>query len=176
MKLFCKCIFFIVIGTFVACGEDGALSGTWEGGLPAHATNEKCLDIFKFSGKSFVRTHCVSMYVLEDGSPHLTDNMADKYNDGFYTEEEFTKKEFVEKVSVSHTTLHQFMIVRVSGYEFFRVTTKGTYSISAQGDGNKIEFVLSDGTVKIYDIAYTENTMKYGEYPGFDYIRSGKKR
>jgi hypothetical protein len=60
--------------------------------------------------------------------------------------------------------------------EIFEIIAKGTYSITASNSAfssDKIELILSDNTIEIYDISYTENTVNIDNC---DFIRVGMKR
>jgi len=165
----------LIIVTLAACGEGGGggLSGTWEDSSPNPGSD--CREIFKFSGKSFTRMDCVRgdyTTIYWDGRTETSPVNYD-VSGKFHTEKEFAAKEFVEKqpnVSFSSPTQDPSGTGRRTVMVgIYRVPTKGTYSIS----GDKIEFVLPDSTVKVFDIAYTENTLNIDRK---SYVRSGMKR
>jgi len=156
MKLLCEKIIFVflVIGTFIACGG-GGLSGTWEeeggstdgrGQTLGAGIAAKCRTTLKLSGKSFTYTDCFDS--LNQYPSYMSEYI-------LYTEKEFAEKEFLDKKAGSDLS-------------YFLITAKGTYSIT----GNKIEFVLSNGKVKVSDVEYTENTLKLNDVRPKEFIRS----
>ena len=167
-----------------ACGGGGVLSGTWEGTVyEDHDEEEEYFVSLVFSGKSFTITQYATEVhseeeeiVVEPSSgftfysyrflPRLPSLMFDP------TEKELSNKTSVRNYSVNIGVRENYdgkLYKETRYFERFQVISKGKYSVSE----DKIEFVLSDDTVWVSDITYTENTLKIGDR---DFIRSGKSR
>jgi len=130
-------LFFTVCFSIIGCASSDGLGGAWESNDTVSNKN-----VFEFRGKSFTLTQYGSVYEL----------FALRRNESRYewgelcTNNEYDNKEFLGERSGT-------------GGEWramdYRIISKGTFSVS----DDKIEFTLSDGSVKVLRFSRTENTI-----------------
>jgi hypothetical protein len=160
----------VLVLALTACGG-GEHSGTWEGRVMKDGEDNEFLETLVLSGKNFTLTQ----YNIE-ASSHRNPSAPPAENTGavmafvdhnqhmswLHTENEFENKKTVSDWS-------DVGEIRITEFELVQVVAKGTFSVT---DG-KIEFVLSDNTVRVFDLEATENTMRIN---GINFIRSGMNR
>ena len=141
----------------------GQHSGTWKGFAVKDGDDKEYADTLVFSGKSFTYTQ----YYRSRELSHIIDPERYRYVNIIPA----PRLSFILDIA-DMEILSEWSTERdyaVWEHQLLRGTTKGTFSIT---DG-KIEFVLSDGTVRVCAFERTENTVKIDLV---EFTRAGKKR
>ena len=124
---------------FIAgCAKAPNLDGKWEQQSGSYNILEGLVDVFEFTGKEFVLTQ-----YSDDWSSQEQTYQSGCYG-GLCTTDEYNNKELVKESSSENNS-----------YKYYRIITKGTFSIS----GDRIEFKLADRSVKSYSFSRVENTI-----------------
>lgn len=180
-KAILSLIMALVLVVILTACDNNELSGTWEWKKSKYE-DEEYSHTLTLSGKSFKFT----TYEVEEVAYHDYQTGGSRiyaYNPQatFFvpTEDEKNNKivigTFSKEISVGvNLNTNEPIIGGIADYEFSEITMKGTYSMS----DNVIEFVLSDNTVIVWDVSYTENTMTIINSDGEEVklVREGKKR
>jgi len=181
MKKISAFILALLMATLLltACGD--GLSGTWERNNSKYSFNDKeYIETLVISGKTFTNTFYVTEQTIEyepppppprdpndpvPPPPAIEEPKADPGNNMFNIR--VNDGDFDKRLVDSYT----YESSSGRGYErkLFQITVRGTLSLT----DDKIEFVLSNSTVKVSNYSSTENTLNIG---GTNFTRSGLSR
>jgi len=71
----------------------------------------------------------------------------------------FSRNQFTHYIYWNiESSLYQERVVR-NGYEWFRISRTGNFSISSDQWGNRVELVFDDGHIRVLPFTRTENTL-----------------
>ena len=133
---FASLLILFVFITTSGCGRnEERLSGTWEREDIDFAWHSGENTVITFSGNNFVMyTYSSAYWAFGDWPPEI----------------------------VPGQPMDGEVRVTVDGRDLFRYREAGTFSISSDQSGNRVEFVFSNSDIRVYNFTRTDNTLMLG--------------
>lgn len=170
----------LLIFNLIACGGGSGISGDWErDNRQTEFLGDEFIDTLTFQGKHFTYVQYIFKNSFFDALYSRHEPKSVKWRIGIFGTEVgetvFSQKLISERESEwwEGTDMNGPFEVKEKT-ELYQITIEGTYSLN----DNTVEFVLSNKTVIVVDVSYTENTINFGlgNNPGLSFVRSGMKR
>jgi len=150
-------LLFTAMFFLAGCTSPGGIGGTWT----REVTTMDGVDVsvvFVARGKQFTLTQYGDEFLLGGYKQQLGSRDVDLNE--LVSEEDYNKKDIISDKDIGRNEISGYNQRKIT----YRVVSTGTFSIS----DDKIEFTLSDGSIKVLPFSRTENTI---EIKGKRFIR-----